>query len=57
MGGVGQIPFPSLAKYCETYGIQSLEDQDWFFRLMKMLDRVFMDYQAKKIESKETSPP
>jgi hypothetical protein len=55
MGGVGYIPFSSKARYCDEYGVTSVEDRDWFFRLIGRLDQTYMEYQAEKAESKSAS--
>jgi hypothetical protein len=48
MGGAGPIAISEMAAYIQIFGMDSLEDRQWFVTIMGQLDSVYLEHQAKK---------
>ncbi len=46
--GAGPIPFASIDRYAERYGIVALDDFDAFRELIRALDDTYLTWSAKR---------
>lgn len=48
-GWVGQVPFVSIDRFAERYGIDDLDEFDAFHGQIKAMDRVWRDHMTKQM--------
>lgn len=47
MGGPGRIPFTSIVRYAEAYGVRDL---DYLVTVIGEMDRVYMEHAQSRVE-------
>lgn len=54
--GEGPIPWTSIERYCDAFGIEGEQREDMHFFLREM-DRAYLGHRAKEATNQVESPP
>lgn len=55
LGGCGPIPWSSIERYARRYGIEELDEFEWFARLIRAVDTAYLVHVASKKPDKGKS--
>lgn len=49
------IPISELVSYCEMFGIKQLSERQTFFRVIRALDRAYVDVSAERMKQQQAT--
>lgn len=52
MSGVGPIPLTEIKAYLDMYGVTDLDERMYWIRMIKVLDRVYIEHINKTAQRK-----
>lgn len=52
MGGVGPIPFMSLDRYADRYGVHNVDEFSLFSRIMRAMDSVYIKHVKDDVDKR-----
>lgn len=50
MGGIGPIPLSEIVAYLDMFGVTDIDDREYWIRMIRVLDRVYIDFMNKKVK-------